>query len=189
MSLSDDDLVAVLMMRKDAAEKLKSRARKGMEAGRDGRSEADEMESKKKKTDEGEPCAARSQAIGRSVGPGRALSRQRGVLRHRRARYAHSALQWPRRGTVAATSLAGIVQRGSANRVFPCTCMHPPCACSLSCVRGAPGMRHIHTHTHTKKGQKEKRPPPPKKNRRASKRTVQRDADRKGSRTIGEADR
>ena len=58
MSLSDDDLVAVLMMRKDAAEKLKSRARKGMEAGMDGRSETDEMESKKKKTDEGEPCAA-----------------------------------------------------------------------------------------------------------------------------------
>ena len=58
MSLSDDDPVAVLMMRKDAAEKLKSRARKGMEAGMDGRSETDEMESKKKKTDEGELCAA-----------------------------------------------------------------------------------------------------------------------------------
>ena len=58
MSLSDDDLVAVLMMRKDAAEKLKTRARQGKEEDTDGSAETDELKSKRHKTDEGEPCAA-----------------------------------------------------------------------------------------------------------------------------------
>ena len=56
--LSDEDLVAVLMMRKDAAEKLKTRARKGKEEDTDGSAETDELKSKRHKTDEGEPCAA-----------------------------------------------------------------------------------------------------------------------------------
>lgn len=68
----------------------------------------------------------------------------------------------------------------------------------MSCVFGAPGMRHIHTPTLTqntnnknKNNHKKKAPPAPpiKKNRRTGKRTVRGDADRQGSRTIGEADR
>jgi predicted nucleic acid-binding Zn-ribbon protein len=61
--LSDEDLVAVLMMRKEAAEKSKAWARKGMEEEQDERSETDDLRSKKNKTDKGEPCAAASKGV------------------------------------------------------------------------------------------------------------------------------
>ncbi len=55
--MSDEDLVAVLMMRKDAAAKAKARAGRTPEE-EDGRRDVDDSGSKKQKTNKGEPCAA-----------------------------------------------------------------------------------------------------------------------------------
>ena len=55
--MSDEDLVAVLMMRKDAAAKAKARAER-TPAETDGRRYVDDSGSKKQKTHKGEPCAA-----------------------------------------------------------------------------------------------------------------------------------